>query len=152
MEPVYSVKGVGGILEVYDNKVDITPKGILGAINKGLKGTKSISFSSITAIQLKKTGFTNGYIQFTVPGGVESKGGAIAAQSDENSFVFGQKNKQMEEIKAYIEDKIAQLHSTPNASKGSDIASELSKLAELKQQGNLSEKEFQAAKSKLLGS
>ena len=39
MSPVYTMKGVGGLLEVYEDKVDITPKGVMGFLAKGLKGT-----------------------------------------------------------------------------------------------------------------
>ena len=56
MDSVYNMKGVQDLLEVFEDKVTITPKGILGFMNKGLKGTKSIPFTSITAIQFKEAG------------------------------------------------------------------------------------------------
>ena len=65
---VYKVRGVGGELEVFEDKVTLAPKGALGFLTKGLKGTKSIPFESITGIQHKKAGIaTNGYIQFSMP-------------------------------------------------------------------------------------
>ncbi len=33
---VYKLKGVGGELEVFDDKLTIAPKGVLGMMNKGL--------------------------------------------------------------------------------------------------------------------
>jgi hypothetical protein len=61
-EKIYSMKGVGGLLEVYEDKITITTKGVLGLLAKGPKGTKSIPYTSITAIQFKKSGLTSGYI------------------------------------------------------------------------------------------
>ncbi|MEW5871452.1 MAG: tetratricopeptide repeat protein [Chloroflexota bacterium] len=69
---IYTMRGVQDLLEVYEDKVAITPKGVLGFLNKGLKGTKMIPFISITAIQFKKPGMTNGYLQFTLSGGNEN--------------------------------------------------------------------------------
>ena len=43
---VYKVRGVGGELEVFEDKVVITPKGVMG----GIGGTLSIPFVSITGI------------------------------------------------------------------------------------------------------
>ena len=40
--PKYSIRGVQDVLEVFDDKLMITPKGLLGFLNKGLKGTKEI--------------------------------------------------------------------------------------------------------------
>lgn len=47
MSSIHTMKGVGELLEVFDDKVTITPKGVLGFMAKGLKGTKTIPFSSI---------------------------------------------------------------------------------------------------------
>ena len=100
------MKGVQDQIEVFDDKVTITPKGILALMNKGLKGTKTIPFSSISAIQFKEAGAVfSGYLQFTIPGGNESKGGVFSAASDENTFMFAQKknNALATQIKEYIE-------------------------------------------------
>ena len=87
MKPVYKMKGVGELLEVYEDSLTITPKGLIGLASKGLKGTKTIPFTSIAAIQFKKSGLTSGYLQFTLPGGVESRGGVFQAANDENTFI-----------------------------------------------------------------
>ena len=109
MDPVYTMKGVGDLLEVYDDKLTITPKGVLGFMTKGVKGTKTIPFLSISAIQLKKSGLTSGYLQFTIPGGNESRRGLFDAASDENTFMFAGNNDQAVQIKEYIENRIYQL-------------------------------------------
>lgn len=153
---IHRMGGVAEVLEVYDSKVTITPTGVLGVLTKGLKGTKTIPFFSITAIQFKTAGFTSGYIQFTIPGGNESRGGVFDAAGDENTFMFsntGSNNQIAEIIKNYIERKIQELRSPKQAAPtiGGSIAEEIRKLAELKAQGFLSDAEFQAAKAKLLG-
>jgi hypothetical protein len=56
MKPVFKMKGVGELLEVYEASLTITPKGLIGLASKGLKGMKTIPFTSITAIQFKKSG------------------------------------------------------------------------------------------------
>jgi hypothetical protein len=39
MSSTYTMKGVQDLLEVFEDKVTITPKGVLGFMNKGLKVT-----------------------------------------------------------------------------------------------------------------
>jgi hypothetical protein len=151
--PNYSMEGVQDLLEVYSDKVSITPKGILAFFNKGLKGTKTIPFTSITAIQFKEADLlTNGFLQFTIPGGNESRGGIFAAVSDENSFMFrpgNDGNKRASEIKDYIEAKVQDTHPSRQTAM-SGLPEELQKLAGLKAQGVLSDAEFDAAKKRLL--
>lgn len=145
---VFKMKGVGDELEVFEDKLTITPKGVFGLMAKGLKGTKTIPFSSITAIQFKKSGVLSGYIQFTLHGGKESTGGALAAATDENSFMFAGQNELAEEIKNYIEERIKK----PSASvQASSQADEIEKLFSLKEKGVISEEDFLKAKQKILG-
>ena len=89
-QPTYRMRGVQDLLEVFEDRVAITPQGFLGFLNKGLKGTKTIPYASITAIQFRKAGpIVSGYLQFTLGGGLESRGGVLAATKDENTFMFG---------------------------------------------------------------
>lgn len=143
------VEGVAETLRIYEDKLSLTPRGVLGFLNKGLKGTKEIPFQSITAIQIKAAGLlTNGYIQFTIPGGKESKGGLLAAVHDENTFMFKKsENETVEKAKLFIQEKI-KLSKAPvsNISK----ADELAKLAALKASGAISDAEFSQLKTELL--
>lgn len=149
--------GVGGLLEVYEDKLAISPKGVLGLMNKGLKGTKTIPFFSISGIQFKKSGgLTNGYLQFTIAGGNESTGGLFAAVSDENSFMFAGQNDLALRVKDYIEKRMHELRmpqpvQVQVTNNSTSVADELMKLADLKAKGILSDDEFQAAKRKLIG-
>lgn len=55
----------------------------MGFLLQGLKGKKDIYFHNITSIQIKKQGLTVGYLQFSLPGGNESKRGVFASANDE---------------------------------------------------------------------
>jgi hypothetical protein len=124
----------------------------MGFLSKGLKGTKTIPFRSITAIQFKKAGFTSGYLQFTIPGGMESRGGLFEAASDENTFMFGNSgnnNELASEIKNYIEMTNDQLRA-PKPVASISLSDEIGKLAALRAQGLLSDEEFHAAKKRLI--
>ena len=149
MNAVYTMKGIGELLEVYEDKVAITPKGAMGFLSKGLKGTKTIPFFSITAIQFKKSGLISGYLQFTVPGGIESRGGAFAAALDENTFMFKGQNELALEIKNYIENYSEK--PTINANSSLSAADEIKKLKQLLDEGILTEDEFSKKKQQLLG-
>jgi hypothetical protein len=154
VDPIFTMKGAGELLEVFEDKIAITPKGILGLVSKGLKGTKEIPFTSITAVQFKKAGILSGYLQFTVPGGNEGKEGIWEATSDENTFMFYEDNALATEIKEYIEDAIRAIHSPPTPrepTRTRSLSDELQALAMLREQGVLSEEEFRNAKRKLIG-
>ncbi len=106
---VFWVRGIGSEIEVFEDKLTIAPKGAFG-MTKGLKGTKTIPFTSITAIQHKKAGLTSGYLQFSLPGGNESRGGIFAAIVDENTFIYERttSNQLIEQIKSYIEARMGE--------------------------------------------
>lgn len=153
MTAKHTMQGVQDLLEVFDDKVQITPKGVLGFLNKGLKGTKTIPFTSIKALQFKEAGaIISGYIQFTIMGGNESRGGVFAASNDENTFMFAQtkNNAQAKEIKNFIEEALAKSHLPQQQATTLSLSEELQKLATLRDQGILSEQEFITAKQKLM--
>ncbi|MEK7782158.1 MAG: GYF domain-containing protein [Verrucomicrobiota bacterium] len=149
---VQKIVGPLGELEIFPDKITITTSGIAGLITRGLKGTKTIPIHSITAIQFKRAGATRGYIQFTIPGGVESAKGMFEAVADENTFLFDEEcNAQAEVAKNYIESRIQQLRSSPTTKvETPSLTDELTKLAALKSQGMLTDEEFLAAKRRLL--
>jgi hypothetical protein len=147
--------GVGANLIVYDDKVEIVTAGITGFVLKGLKGTKTIPFHSISAIQFKEAGTWSGagYLQFTIPGGNESRNGLFDATMDENTFMFRDDNEQASRIKNYIENRIRELRNPQRSQQSSptqSFSAELERLVALRQQGVLSDEEFQQAKTRLL--
>ena len=149
MEKEY--KGYNGTLVLTDTGV-IIKRGLKGVLLGGgfLRGDKTIPFKSIVAVQLKKAGMTAGYIQLTLTGGSEAKGGLFQSTTDENTINFhswGNNNSKFEEAKKTIEDKISQ-DSRPTQS---NSFSDLEKLAELKEKGIITEEEFQQKKKQILG-
>lgn len=143
-------KGHNGQIETFEDRIVISRKGALGFLTQGIKGDKAIPFSSITAVQFKDAGFLNGYIQFTVKGGIESRSGVGAAGSDENTVMFRQ-GKQAEEfsrLRALVETKIM----SAKANNGPvSAADELEKFAALRDRGIITVEEFQQKKRALLG-
>jgi hypothetical protein len=152
----FEMAGVQDILRIYKNKLSIEPMGVLGFLNKGLKGTKEIPYRSIVAIQIKEAGaMFNGFLQFTIPGGNESKGGLFAATNDENSFVFSglHNNSLVNQIKGFIQWEIEYLHKPPQSTTSlqPSISEELLRLALLQEQGVLSDEEFALLKRRIIG-
>lgn len=144
--------GIGDILLVYEDKVVIQHKGLLNMMAMGMKGDKTIFISSITSIQLKKAGLTSGYLQFSLPGGNESRGGALKAMSDENSIAFNsKKNKEAEEIVNYLNNAIRQLRDSSSRGAAPSAADEIRKFKVLLDDGVITQAEFEQKKKQLLG-
>lgn len=146
-------KGYNGTLILTDTGV-IIKRGAKGFFLGGgmLRGDKTIPYSSIVAVQLKKAGMTAGYVQLTLKGGSEAKSGLFQSTTDENSINFhsafgGNNNELFNEAKKLIEEKINAVNSPAKIS-GLD---DLEKLAALEEKGIISEEEFQAKKKQLLG-
>jgi YVTN family beta-propeller protein len=145
-------KGIAGrVLRVNNEWVTITPKGFLAKAHT--RGEKRIPIASITSVQFKKPGFYNGYIQFSLAGGIESTGGVEEAATDENWVFFRSRHtREFEEIRDFIEAKTAaasRLHEA-TAATVAGVPNELANLADLRDRGVLSEAEFEAAKARLL--
>ncbi|MET7253429.1 SHOCT domain-containing protein [Dyadobacter fermentans] len=147
-------KGSGATLQVYENKIVIKRHGLNSFLIHGSKGDKEIFIKNITAIQMKKPGFTSGFIQFSLSGEKASKGGAFDAAKDENSIMLTSEHynnflRAKELIESYIKQR-----DNPTSSSNShaiSVADELRKLADLKSEGFLTDAEFQEQKKKLLG-
>jgi hypothetical protein len=155
--PLIEMKGVSELIQCFERHIAITPKGVLGFMAKGMKGTKELPYRSIVAVQFKEAGAVfSGYLQFTISGGNESKGGVFSAAADENTFMFAEKknNPQALAIKQFIDDRVQEFHQPRPASASPapalSFADELVKLATLHQNGMLSPEEFAAAKTKLI--
>ncbi len=141
-------KGYNGILVLNDDTI-VIKRGLRGFLLGGgfLRGDKTIPYSSIVAVQLKRAGLVAGYLQLTLKGGSKAKGGLFQSTTDENSVHFhSPKNKIFEEAKSLIEERI----STSSGSKLSKY-DELAKLKDLKDSGVLTDEEFNIEKGKLLG-
>ncbi len=146
--------GYGATVEIDQDGLTIRRKGLVSFSLHGIKGAKRIPFASIVAVQFKAANLmTSGYIQFSILGGNESRGGLMAATKDENSVLFkGKKqNAEFERLRLAVEDGIkrARMPNAPAANKS--IADELSRLADLLDRGLLTRAEFDQQKASLLG-
>jgi Short C-terminal domain/Domain of unknown function (DUF4429) len=145
--------GYGATLIVDNNKIIIKRSGFLSLLTHGSKGDKEIYIKNITAIQLKKPGFTNGYIQFSLPGEKGSKGGILDATKDENTILISG-NKQYTEFLAAknLIEKLIHEHNSPTTidKPNNSVSDELIKLASLRDSGILTQNEFEIQKQKIL--
>ncbi|MFD7731275.1 DUF4429 domain-containing protein [Kitasatospora phosalacinea] len=146
-------KGNTGQVTFDGEYVTITRKGFRARMTVG-KGEKRIHVSQITAVQWKPPGMlVNGFIQFTVPGGIERRSGfgsqTGSAAEDENSVLF-LKNQApaFEELREAVDEAIARQHRPASSD---SLADELAKLQHLADTGALSAQEYDAAKARILG-
>jgi hypothetical protein len=139
-------KGVAASLEVNDDYIVIRRSFVLGfLLQHGIKGEKRIPYSSITAVQYKRAGIMNGYIQFSIGGGNESRGGLLAAAEDENTVLF-RNNEAFDKARDLIEKKIGSRTGAQVVSAQSS-ADQLEKLAGLLDRGLLTKEEFDEQKA-----
>lgn len=157
-QPIMVLEGNGGVIELWPAKVTIRHKGVLSKMTVGLAGEKDVYLTGITGIQLKRpTWISKGYFQVQYMGSQDSKGGILNATKDENTVLFAgrKKYKQAQALKGEIEKRAFEMRAVPQAQAGpggsSSVADELTKLADLKAQGIISSKEFEAQKKALLG-
>jgi len=106
-----TAKGHTGQVSFDGRFVTIARKGGLARMSVG-KGEKRIPVKAITAVQWKPAGkMINGFIQFTIAGGVERRSrpgsSTTGAVSDENSVVFTRKQMpDFEAVRSAIEEAI----------------------------------------------
>lgn len=136
-----TLKGQTKSISITEDAVTIIPK----VLYHGFVGEKRIPYSSITAVQFKEAGgWLAGFIQFTIKGSVEWRG---QVNQDENALQFDKEaNAEFHRLREFVEKKMAR----SNAPVAGSIADELTKLAELRDKGILSEEEFSTEKAKLL--
>ena len=149
----FHAEGVGGKLQLRGRMLIIRRRGTGSFLLHGLKGDKEIPVSRLTAVQFKEPGsITNGYVQFTLGGGKESRAGLFAAVRDENTVVF--RTAALQNFRA-IKLAVMRLMELPEPVQpvpveSTSTADELARLAELHGDGHLTDEEFASAKRKLL--
>lgn len=136
-------------IEVTQDTIKVTPKGMMNALNKGLVGSKTYAISNLTGVQYKPPGFSTGYMQFIALGTAESKHGVTGAVRDENTITFSKKEVHLVlELKEFIEHKLASKVSGDSAFSKAD---ELLKFKKLLDDGVLTQEEFEKEKARILG-
>lgn len=154
------VKGHNGTVVWDGDFVTIKRTGFLARASVG-KGEKRIPLGSITAVQWKPAGgVMNGFIQFTLGGGNESRSrfGAQTtdAAKDENSVIFVKKQMPgFEALRTTIETAIADrgrpaAPTAPAVAAPPDHLAQLKQLAEIRDAGVVSDAEFEAKKAEIL--
>jgi hypothetical protein len=138
-------------LEICGDYVVIRRRGAANAMALGINGERSIAIATITSIQLKTAGWLPGYILFSYAGSKPFRGGIVEATQDPDAFIFEKaKNDEVTEFKRKLEGIMLALRSQVSEQSSNSLSAELLKLAGMKDQGILSEAEFEAAKKKLL--
>ena len=152
--PVYKMVGQTEFLEVFPDRLTITPKGGLGLQTHGSQGIREISVDLLLDIGYKLPGFSSGYLQFTLADG---GGGASRTRTGTNTFRFVKSSENIDaagRITAYIQERMQQARTLPTAAAPAaapaSLSDELGKLAALRDRGVLTNAEFQAAKQRLL--
>ena len=153
-----SLHGYNGQIDVYADRIVINRKGFLGFVSQGFAGEKTIPMSSIQSVQFKDATIAiNGYIQFTVLGGIERRGGVTNAVNDENAVIFTYNHRtSAAKVRSIVESAILSRSSSPAqpapaSSAPISVADELLKFKQLLDMGVLSQSEFDEQKRKLLG-
>lgn len=142
-------EGVNGQVELLEDRVRITRRGLLAFGAHPWAGGKEILLSEITAVKFKRaTWMASGFIQFMYPGGRETKG-FHKTVADENAVMFWpHSNDEFAELRDAIGTRRRELRS---AEKPGDNLVALEKLAELHKSGIVTDEEFAAKKQQLLG-
>jgi len=146
-------KGYNGTIILTDTGV-IIKRGLKGFLLGGgmIRGDKSIPYTSIIAVQFKKAGLVAGYLQLTLTGGSEAKGGLFQSATDENTINFHAWTKKDNELFAEAKELIEQkIHQSKGGSPIKSDAENLEKFAELRDKGIITAEEFKAKKKQLLG-
>ncbi len=160
IDPPLFAKGYNGQLHFDGEFVTITREGFVARGTFG-RSEKRLHISQISAVQWKSPGFTLGFIEFTLSGGNE-RHSQMGRQSqdqakNENAVVVTKKNAaDLLVVREAVEKAIAEQHQAPApvaapAASANDMAAQLRQLGELHAAGVLTDAEFTAAKSRLLG-
>lgn len=151
---ILTVKGMNGILDIKNKKVEIVREGTMSFL-QGLRGTKEIPISKITSIHFKKAGIVSvGHLRILFVGGEQTKNGLFNRSSNtlENTILFDKKQQSnFEKAKKIIEEKMEILDNSQSQEQPPKSGiKDLEKLAELKEKGIITEEEFNAKKKQIL--
>ncbi|MDD4688644.1 MAG: SHOCT domain-containing protein [Eubacteriales bacterium] len=160
-----SLKATNGILNVFEDRVEISRKTGFGVLSQGIKGDRILFYKDLSSVEFKKPSvLANGYIKFIVTGTSDTNAsvnllGMTTTNSlkDPNTLILRAFNKQTpaESEKAY--NIILKKVKEAKANSGNTViqpvmsnADELSKYKNLLDQGVITQEEFDAKKKQLL--
>lgn len=164
-----TARGISGQLSFDGQSVTITRRGLLPWLLTGSGGTKSIPLKSVSAVQHRRCGFYQGYLQLSIAGELEGGGrgtGRNPFVKDENTLVFYFRANNdfaamADTLRAAVRDTAngvapkldgvapAPVAAAP-ANSSHSIFAEISQLAALRDTNAITAQEFNAKKSELL--
>ncbi len=126
--------------------------GFWAAFSQGITvGDKIIYIDQITGIQFKLGGLTNGYIQFTIPGGNVIGKGYASMIENENALAFNfPSNDSATKLKEKIEELVQKSKMSTNQTVHVSSADEIKKFKSLLDEGIITKDEFDKKKKELL--
>lgn len=147
------VKGTDGQVSFDGEWLTITRKGFMGVITKGGRGELKLHLNQITGIDLKKPGAMAGRFTVIAPGGVQRSGMFAARSHRDDPLTVLFQHWRLDEFTALRDAVLAAIaaqrqQTTPAVT---DLAEQLRQLTALHATGALSDEEFAAAKTRLLG-
>ena len=149
----FKLEGLKGELKVYDDRVEINKRG-QGFITGNT--CKTLLMANITSVSVTpSTLWARGFIEFTVPGGKDSKN-IEQALRNENALPLkaaGQNDEAMR-IKRYIEQQLMKYANNKGntiVQQAASPAEEVKKMKELLDMGIITQEEFDIKKKQLLG-
>lgn len=165
-ETIMSLKATNGILNVYEDRIDISRKTAFGVLAQGIKGDRVLFYRDLASVEFRKPSMlANGYIKFIVTGSSDQNAavnllGMTTSSSlkDPNTLILRAFNKQVpiesEKVYHYILNKLSDVKTkaaeTPKETSVSG-ADEIVKFKDLLDKGIITPEEFEAKKKQLLG-
>ena len=158
-ECLLSLKGLNGILKIYNDRVTISRKTAMGFMMQGIKGDRDIYFKDIKSIEFKKaTMLANGYIQFITNAELATNqkvgilGTSLEASKDPNAIIVRAFNKETVNTSVDAYELATSLlgKSKENGSTSPSKTNELREYKSLLDDGIITQEEFDAKKKELL--
>lgn len=159
-----SVKGLNGVVNIYDDRVVISRKTAMGFVFQGIKGDREIYFADIKSIEFKKaTMMANGYIQFITNAEMSRNqqvgvlGSKVEATKDPNAVIIRAFSKDTVNRSIEVYETASKIlkqfkdNSNRNVNPSISAADEIKKFKELLDLDIITQEEFESKKKELLG-
>jgi len=167
MEKLMELKGTNGTITAYEDRAILARKGFAAfASQGGFTGDRTYFYKDLNSIEFKKPSMmANGYIKFIIAGTIDTKattgllGSSMKSLEDPNTVILRAFKKDTprlsEELYHLLLEKMSAIkngqdNTTTTVVNTSSNLDELKKLAELRDAGIVTEKEFEEQKAKLL--
>ena len=145
---VNKIKGANATLEILEDRA-IIHRTMMGRMTTGGPNQKTMIYSKLSGVEIKKPALLGGYLQFT-GSGLKASSGTMDASKNENTIMFRNDVAEWEKAAQFINDKIASGSSNSNTIQQLSPADEILKYKSLLDLGVITEEEFQTKKKDLL--